>query len=207
MINALFSSKSGGTKLFRHGKEKSAFGWEAIIEMYKREVNRARQQQTRMVPRLKEIHILRDSWTKLNVSPAKIMQVCMVILSMNVKCSAFYLQQEQVLTELYSHIHQDSPPADADTTAETHKFLEACNLLFEKGFLSHEKVSSMDSIVVQNISSGYQYFTSWLSALLSEGILSYGCFAAVTVFIDDKFPHTSNTQKSFLSWQSKYIIE
>lgn len=75
MVNALFSSKTGGTKLFQRGYEKSAFGWDAIIEMYKREVNKARQQQTRMIPHLKEIHILRDSWTKLNVSPAKIMQV------------------------------------------------------------------------------------------------------------------------------------
>lgn len=170
MINALFSSRSGGTKLFQHSRETSAFGWDTIIEMYKREVSRAKQQQTRMVPRLKEIHILRDSWTKLNVSPAKIMQ------------------QEQVLTELYSHIHQDPPPADVDATVETHKFLEACSLLFEKGFLSHEKVSSMDSTVLQSISSGYQYFTSWLSTLLSE---------------DGQFPHTSSTQKAFLSWQSK----
>ena len=79
-----------------------------------------------------------------------------------------YLQQEQVLKELYSHIHQDLPPADVDATAEAHKFLEACNLLFEKGFLSHEKVSSMDSTVLQSISSGYQYFMSWLSTQLSE---------------------------------------
>ena len=75
MINALFSSKSGGTKQFQRGKEKSTFGWTSIIDMYKRDVNRARQQQTRMVPRLKEVHVLRDAWTKLNVSPAKIMEV------------------------------------------------------------------------------------------------------------------------------------
>lgn len=75
MINALFSSKIGGTKQFQRGKENSSFGWTTIIDMYKREVNRARQQQTRMIPRLKEVHVLRDAWTKLNVSPAKIMQV------------------------------------------------------------------------------------------------------------------------------------
>ena len=75
MINALFSSKSGGTKQFQRGKEKSSFGWVSIIDMYKRDVNRARQQQTCMVPRLKEVHVLRDAWTKLNVSPAKILQV------------------------------------------------------------------------------------------------------------------------------------
>ena len=55
MINALFSSKSGGTKLFRRGKDQCNFGWDTIIHMYQREVARAKQQQTRMVPRLKEV--------------------------------------------------------------------------------------------------------------------------------------------------------
>ena len=68
-----------------------------------------------------------------------------------------YLQQEQVLTELYSHIHQDPPPADVEAVVETHRFLQACNLLFERGFLSHEKVNCMNSNVLQNISNGYQY--------------------------------------------------
>jgi len=80
MINALFSSKSGGTKQFQRGKEMSSFGWTTIVDMYNRDVSRARQQQTRMVPRLKEVHVLRDAWTKLNVSPAKIMQVCFVLM-------------------------------------------------------------------------------------------------------------------------------
>ena len=75
MINALCSLKIGGTKQFQHGKENSSFGWTTIIEMHEREVNQPRQQQTRMVPHLKEVHVLRDAWTKLNVSPAKIIQV------------------------------------------------------------------------------------------------------------------------------------
>ena len=75
MVNALFSSKSGRTKLFRCGQERCTFGWETILELYRREVARAKEQLTRMVPRLKEVHCVRDSWTKLNVSPAKIMQV------------------------------------------------------------------------------------------------------------------------------------
>ena len=75
MVNALFSSKRGGTKLFKRGKDHSVFGWDAIVAMYQREVGRAKQQLTRMVPRLKEVHVVRDAWTKLNVSPAKIMQV------------------------------------------------------------------------------------------------------------------------------------
>ena len=54
----------------------SSFNWITIVDMYKREDGRARQQQTRIVLRLKEVHVLRDSWTMLDVSPAKIMQIC-----------------------------------------------------------------------------------------------------------------------------------
>ena len=66
---------------FSVGKIKSSFGWATIVDMYTREVDRARQQQTRMVPRLKEVHVLRDAWTKLNVSPAKIMHVLLILSS------------------------------------------------------------------------------------------------------------------------------
>ena len=69
-----------GTKLFQQGKDSSSFGWSTIVDMYAREVDRTRQQQTRMIPRLEEVHIIRDAWTKLNVSPAKIMQVCCFVL-------------------------------------------------------------------------------------------------------------------------------
>jgi len=175
MINALFSSKSGGTKLFQQGKNESVFGWATIVEMYTREVDRARQQQTRMVPRLKEVHVIRDAWTKLNVSPAKIMQVCIhpILNCVLIFCSQ---QQEQVLTELYSYIHQNPSPTDAATTIETHRYLEACNQIFEKGFLCHDKICGLDSTVLHNISNGYKYFSTWLSLLLSEGTLR------VTVF-------------------------
>ena len=68
-----FFHQNGWHKIISAWEREKCF-W--VGEMYKREMNRARQQQTHMVPRLKEIHILRDSWTTLNVSPAKIMQVC-----------------------------------------------------------------------------------------------------------------------------------
>ena len=79
MINALFSSKSGGTKQFQR-EGQCTFGWQAIIDLYNREIDRASQQVARMVPNLKEAHCLRDAWTKLNVIPAKIMQVRSYIL-------------------------------------------------------------------------------------------------------------------------------
>lgn len=73
MINALHSSKEGGTKTFTLNQ--SQFGWNTITCMYNRECERVRQGMTRMVPKMKEVYVIRDSWTKLNVAPAKIMQV------------------------------------------------------------------------------------------------------------------------------------
>ena len=74
MVNALFSSRPGGTKNFI--LDGICFGWNAIISMYQRECERVSNGLTWMVPKLKETYVIRDSWTKLNVAPAKIMQVC-----------------------------------------------------------------------------------------------------------------------------------
>ncbi|XP_065894808.1 uncharacterized protein [Dysidea avara] len=168
MINALFSSKIGGSKQFQR-TDKCTFGWEAIDSLYQRELERAKQNLARMVPRLKETHVLRDAWTKLNVHPAKIMQ------------------QEQVLGELYWYANQEPTPPDAGVASETLEYLEACSRLFEKGFLSHDCVRDMNSDVIKNINEGFSYFTDWLDAILQQ---------------DPKFPHTSSTQRSFLSWQT-----
>lgn len=73
MVNALHSSRSGGTKNFLlNGHE---FGWQTIIDMYKRECSRIQNGSARMIPKLREAHVIRDAWIKLNVAPAKIMQV------------------------------------------------------------------------------------------------------------------------------------
>lgn len=72
-INALFSSRPGGTKSFN--LDGTDFGWREIQGMFARECERRDAGKARMVPKLRETHVIRDSWTKLNVSPAKIMQV------------------------------------------------------------------------------------------------------------------------------------
>lgn len=79
MINALYSSRGDGTKHFEFGG--GIFGWKTIQKMYARECSRRANGLTRMVPKLRESHIIRDSWTKLNVHPAKIMQVQAWILT------------------------------------------------------------------------------------------------------------------------------
>ena len=87
------------------------------------------------------------------------------------------LQQEQVLTELYSYIHQDPLPADVATTVETHRYLEACNLMFERELLCHDKVCGMDLLVLKNISNVFECFFAWISTLLSEDtIYLSACF-------------------------------
>ena len=76
MVNALFSSKSTGTKHFQRSGQ-CKFGWDTIDDLYQRELSRVKLDCARMVPKLKETHCLRDAWTKLNMLPAKIMQVIM----------------------------------------------------------------------------------------------------------------------------------
>ena len=75
MIAALYSSRLNGKSpnTFVHGEE--CFGWESIEGMLAREMKRISQNSLPRVPGLKESHVFRDPWTRLNVKPAKIMQV------------------------------------------------------------------------------------------------------------------------------------
>ena len=72
MVNA-YSSRVGGSKQFL--LEEICFGWQAIIDLYQRECWKRNSGAAEMVPKLREIHCLRDLWTKLNIHPTKIMQV------------------------------------------------------------------------------------------------------------------------------------
>lgn len=77
MIAALYNSRADGSKpnRFRQGNDAIPFGWEAIEGMLKREVQRIQSGKLVRVPGLKESFVHRDTWTRLNVKPAKIMQV------------------------------------------------------------------------------------------------------------------------------------
>ena len=75
--------------------------------------------------------------------------------------------------ELHWYINQQPSPADAGTAMETLEYLEACNLLFERGFLSHDRVRSTSAEVLQNINNGFRYFTNWLDSLLTKGMFAF----------------------------------
>ena len=64
---------------FRFINDGVVFGWEPIERQLEREIQRKRKDELPQVPGLKESFVYRDSWTRLNVKPAKIMQVCKYI--------------------------------------------------------------------------------------------------------------------------------
>lgn len=73
MISQLYQSWTSATRDFEF--QGVHFGWKALEDMYRRELARIKANMLVRVPGLKESHIVRDSWTRLNVKPAKIMQV------------------------------------------------------------------------------------------------------------------------------------
>ena len=74
MIAALYSSRESGTKDFIKTTG-IHFGWQTIEDIYRSDLMRVKMGKSRRVPKLKYSYIVRNSWTHLNVLPAKIMQV------------------------------------------------------------------------------------------------------------------------------------
>ena len=96
------------------------FGWGPIISLYAEDLERARQQLNVHVPGMKLNYVVRDPWTRLNVKPAKIMQ------------------QTACIAALQNMAAQSGDPA----VQKTVEYLQACNKLFESGFLSKYCVSA-----------------------------------------------------------------
>ena len=166
MINAFHSSRSGGNKDFQSACGIS-FGWQTVLALYDREVSRMKQCVPREVPKLRKNFVIRDPWTKLNVMPAKVMQ------------------QDKVLTELADYL-ATSHPDNANVKA-SRDYLAACNLLFEKGTLSHVPVKGPDSEPLACVATGFKFFENWMSSLISS---------------HPHFLPTSPKTKEFLSWQT-----
>lgn len=76
MIAALYSLRVDGKGTNAFDESGVVFRWEPIEDMLHREVQRKKNSQLPRVPGLKENYVFRDPWTRLNVKPAKIMQVC-----------------------------------------------------------------------------------------------------------------------------------
>lgn len=74
MVAALYISRDCGTKDFVNDSCVH-FGWATVEDVFRADLVRAKYGLSRRVPKLKYSYIYRDSWTRLNVFPANIMQV------------------------------------------------------------------------------------------------------------------------------------
>ena len=70
-----------------------------------------------------------------------------------------------MLSELRSHSQEVH---SANSTVCTLKYLEACNHLFEKGFLSSKQVSNTNREVICSIEKGFGFFTNWLDGIFEK---------------------------------------
>ena len=78
------------------------------------------------------------------------------------------------MSELYHYINEHQHDEDhADETRKTLEYLEACNKIFENGFLSHDMIETMDSKVLKSIDEGYSFFTKWMNWILEKGMCMY----------------------------------
>lgn len=78
MIAALYSSRPRSSKSFI--LDGTVFGWETIQKVFTQEMEKAEMEMSRKVRSLKNAYVYRDNWTRVNVRPAKIMQVCIINL-------------------------------------------------------------------------------------------------------------------------------
>ena len=65
--------KEQGEKAFEKGG--TTFGWQPTIDQYHRDQERSAKGLGKRVPGLRYSYVQRDCWTRLNVMPAKIMQL------------------------------------------------------------------------------------------------------------------------------------
>jgi hypothetical protein len=148
MIAQLYASRPRGTKSFE--KDNVQFGWRAIQSVYQWNLEQAQLGNPLPVPGLKLAYIVRDSWTRLNVRPAKIMQ------------------QQSMIAALKILADRTSNAGSKASIQMTVNFLEACNNLFESGILSNEVVKQQDTTILGNMKKGLHFFETWLTNLLSD---------------------------------------
>lgn len=148
-IQALFSSREAGPKQFC--RDSVDFGWSEIQGVKRRDEQRSERNILRFAPKLLTSYIIRDSWTRLNVVPSKIMQ------------------QEDVLSELFSFSTSlESTGAKRKSARLAYNYLRATNQIFENGVLSQKKISTSDTTCLDSVKTGFKYFETWFLEVLEE---------------------------------------
>lgn len=70
-------------------------------------------------------------------------------------------------SELYKYIEEHPNAVDVVSTKKT---LKSCSKMFERGFLSHARVTDVNSLGLKNIEEGY---TDWFDQILKKGMYNY----------------------------------
>lgn len=102
-------------------------------------------------------------------------------VQLNVKASKV-MQQDHALAELKEEL---SLHPNNKSLSLTIQYLEACNKLFEQGLLSHGTIKSGQTQILDKMKDGFYFFMGWCDEV-----------------IGNRIDISSNTQKSFLAWQT-----
>ena len=57
-----------------------------------------------------------------------------------------------------------SSGSDVEASANTAEYLEALNLIFEQGMLTHHRINNKNSPVLANIRKGMAFFEQWCAS-------------------------------------------
>ncbi len=91
-----------------------------------------------------------------------------------------------MLAELFEHGSSTDGGKAEESVMLVHQYLSACNKLFERGFLSNDKVTEENLEILNNIHEGFKYFENWWEAL-SAG---------------NDFKPSDSGERRFISWQT-----
>ena len=103
-MSVLYNSGVEKTKHFFKGG--TFFGWKTIERLWEREMERSQKGQMVTIPRMKSRYVYRDSWTRLNVTPAKIMQVCDTIHMWNIRIQMQNCIIINFIMYMYMYVHE-----------------------------------------------------------------------------------------------------
>ena len=74
-----------------------------------------------------------------------------------------------MISALRGYSESQPTPPDATSVTITANYLEACNLIFERGILSRQRVKGMNSPVIENMKDGFQFFVDWFQKHKEKG--------------------------------------
>lgn len=81
--------------------------------------------------------------------------------------NSFNLQQPYLIAAI-REIAERRGLGEGDTHTVVAQYLEACNLIFENGILSHDIISSSQSACLANICKGMSWFFKWKEEVAAQ---------------------------------------